>query len=119
MEKSWAELTREEKRTKRTAPYLNPTDIKFKSKRAEKLYHERANRLLKVYMNEQPDRVPVSLPSGNFPAYYAGGNLQKVMYDYKALRQSWSKFLHDFKDDTDTVMGPGLIYSGKALKSWI
>jgi uroporphyrinogen-III decarboxylase len=115
-DKNWKDLTRDEKRVKRTESYLNPTGIKFKSRKAEKLYKERANRLLKVYMNEKPDRVPVSLPSGNFPAYYAGGNLQKVMYDYKALRQSWSKFLHDFKDDTDSMMGPGLIYSGRALE---
>ena len=116
MEKNGAAETREEKRAKRIENYLNPAGIKFKSRKAEKLYKERANRLLKVYMNEQPDRVPVSLPSGNFPAYYSGGNLHKVMYDYKALRRSWSKFLHDFKDYTDTIMGPGLIYSGKALE---
>jgi hypothetical protein len=116
MEKKWEEMTPAEKRAKRVGPYLNPTDIKFKSQRAEKLYKERAARLLKVYMNEEPDRVPVSLPSGNFPAYYAGGNLHQVMYDYKALRQAWSKYLHDFKDYTDTVMGPGLIHSGKALE---
>jgi hypothetical protein len=116
MEKKWEEMNPEERRAKRVGPFLNPTDIKFKSKKAERLYKERTERLLKVYMNEEPDRVPVSLPSGNFPAYYAGGNLHTVMYDYKALRQSWSKFLQDFKDDTDTVMGPGLTYSGKALE---
>jgi hypothetical protein len=116
MGKEWHEMSRDEKRAKRIESYLNPTGIRFKSRKAEKLYKERANRLLKVYMNEKPDRVPVSLPSGNFPAYYAGGNLQKVMYDYKALRKSWSLFLRDFKDYTDSIMGPGLIYSGKALE---
>jgi hypothetical protein len=115
MDKKWPELTRDEKRAGRIERYLNPTGIKFKSRKAEKLYKERANRLLKVYMNEQPDRVPVSLPSGNFPAYYAGGNLQKVMYDYKVLHKSWSRFLQDFKDYTDTIMGPGLIHSGKTM----
>jgi hypothetical protein len=116
MEKSWKDLTPEEKRAKRIEPYLNPVDIKFNSEKAARLYKERANRLLKAYMNEQPDRVPVSLPSGNFPAYYAGGNLHKAMYDYKFLRQAWTKFLHDFKDYTDTISGPGLIHSGKALE---
>jgi uroporphyrinogen-III decarboxylase len=115
VEKQWAEMTPEEKRAKRIAPYLNPTDIKFKSKKAERLYKERAARLLKVYMNQEPDRVPVSLPSGNFPAYYAGGNLHRAMYDDRFVVQAWLKFLQDFKDDMDTAMGPGLIYSGQAL----
>jgi uroporphyrinogen-III decarboxylase len=117
MEQSWAELTREEKRAKRVENILNPTGIRFKSKKTERLYKERTTRLLKVYMNEQPDRVPVSLPSGNFAAYYAGGDLHKAMYDYRFLRQAWSKFLHDFKDDMDTLMGPGLVHSGRALET--
>ncbi len=117
MEKQWAEMTPEEKRAKRIEPYLNPTDIKFASKKVEKLYKERAVRLLKMYMNQQPDRVPVSLPSGNFPAYYAGGNLHKAMYDDKFMVDAWMKFLDDFKDYSDTLMGPGLIYHGKALES--
>ncbi len=116
MEKTWNQLTREEKRAKRIEPHLNPTGIKFRSQKAARLYKERFNRLLKVYMNQQPDRVPVSLPSGHFPAYYAGGNLHKAMYDYKFLRQAWSKYLHDFKDSMDTIMGPGLIHAGKALE---
>lgn len=116
MVKNWTELTPEEKRAKRIEPHLNPTAIRFKSKKAEKRYKERTRRLIKVYMCEEPDRVPVSLPSGYFPAYYAGGNLHKVMYDYKALRQAWTKFLHDFKDDMDTVMGPFLVHSGKAME---
>ncbi|HEX7475372.1 MAG TPA: uroporphyrinogen decarboxylase family protein [Dehalococcoidales bacterium] len=116
MDQNWTEMTKEEKRAKRIEPYLNPTDIKFKSQKAAKLYKERTNRLLKVYMNQQPDRVPVSLPSGNFPAYYAGGNLHKAMYDYKFLRRAWTQYLHEFKDSMDTVMGPGLIYSGKSLE---
>ncbi|MBN1189898.1 MAG: hypothetical protein JXA46_09105 [Dehalococcoidales bacterium] len=117
MEKQWAEMTPEEKRSRRLEPYLDPAGIKFKSKEVEKLYKERLTRLLKVYMNRQPDRVPVSLPSGNFPAYYAGGNLHKAMYDDKFLSEAWIKFLHDFSDSMDTIAGPGLIYSGFALET--
>ncbi len=116
MVNNWTALSPDEKRAKRIEPHLNPMNIKFKSKKAEKRYKERTMRLLKVYMCEEPDRVPVSLPSGHFPAYYAGGNLHKVMYDYKALRQAWTKFLHDFTDDMDAVMGPFLVHSGKALE---
>ncbi|MFC1820494.1 hypothetical protein ACFLZG_05365, partial [Thermodesulfobacteriota bacterium] len=116
MVENWADLSPEEKRAKRIEPHLNLTNIKFKSKKAEKRYKERMTRLLKVYRCEEPDRVPVSLPAGHFPAYYAGGNLHRVMYDYKALRQSWTKFLHDFKDDMDTIRGPGLVHSGKVME---
>jgi uroporphyrinogen-III decarboxylase len=115
-EKPWSELTPNEKRAKRIAPYLNPVGIKFKSKKAARLYQERTDRILKVHMNLQPDRVPVSLPAGNFPAYYAGGNLKKAMYDYKFLYEAWSKYLQDFKDYMDTVSGPGLIHSALCLE---
>jgi uroporphyrinogen-III decarboxylase len=116
MDETWTELGPEEKRARRIERFLNPAHARFKSRKAEKRYKERATRLLKVYMCEEPDRVPVSLPSGHFPAYYAGGNLKRVMYDYKALRLAWTKFLHDFKDDMDTVMGPALIHSGRAME---
>jgi len=116
MEKQWSELTREEKRQERLKDYLAPPDIKFRDAKAEKLYKERADRMLKVMMCREPDRVPVSLPTGNYPAYYAGLNLKKVMYDYKALRESWAKFMYDFNDYMDSFMGPGFVFSGKMLE---
>jgi uroporphyrinogen-III decarboxylase len=116
VDKQWSDMTPEEKRAKRLEPYFNPAGIKFKNKDVEKLFKQRTTRLLKVYMNQQPDRVPVSLPTGNFPAYYAGGNLYKAMYDDKFVLEAWLKFLHDFKDSMDTVGGPGLIYAGPSLE---
>jgi uroporphyrinogen-III decarboxylase len=116
MDENWTDLSPAEKRVKRLEPYLNPTHIAFKSRRAAQLYQERITRLLKVYQCEVPDRVPVSLPSGYFPAYYAGENLHRVMYDYKALRRAWMKFLNDFKDNMDLVRGPGLVHPGKAME---
>ena len=106
MEKQQLE-TPEEKRAKRLEPYLNPTKIKFKDTKAAQLYKERINRVLKMYMNQVPDRVPVTLPVGNFPLYHAGGDLKKGMYDCKFLRESYIKFLHDFKEYTDIMPGPG------------
>jgi len=117
MDSDWKVLTPEQKRERRLQPYLNPVGIKFKTSKAESLYKERTARLLKVYMNQEPDRVPVSLPSGNFPAYYFGGNLHKAMYDDDFLCEAWIRFLQDFKDDTDTIMGPGLIYAGEMLET--
>jgi hypothetical protein len=117
MEKEWSELTREQKREKRLKNYISPPGVKFRDARAEKLYKERADRMLKVWMCQEPDRVPVSLPTGNFPVYYAGMNLKKVMYDYKALREAWTKFMNDFYEDMDSLMGPGLTWSGKVLET--
>ena len=114
MEKKWEGLTPEEKREARFNQWLEAKDIKFSSPEAEKAYKERATRLMKALLLKEPDRVPVMLPSGYFPAYYAGGTLQKVMYDYDELRRAWLKFLHDF--DMDTYRGPNLVHSGKVLE---
>ena len=116
MEKQWSEMTREEKREERLKNYISPPGIKFRDAKAEKLFKERATRQLKAMMCQEPDRVPVSIPTGNYPAYYAGWNLKKVMYDYKALRESWTKFMNDFSDYMDSFMGPGFVWSGTMLE---
>jgi len=116
MEKQWSELNREQKREKRLENYLSPPDVKFRDARAEKFYKERAGRMLKAMMCQEPDRVPVTLPTGNYAAYYAGWNLKKMMYDYKALREAWTRFMNDFYEDMDGLMGPGLIWSGRVLE---
>jgi len=114
MEKKWVELTPEEKREVRFKKWLAAEDVEFASPEAEKAYKERVTRLSKALLLQEPDRVPVMLPSGYFPAFYAGGNLHKVMYDYDELRRAWLKFLHDF--DMDTYRGPNLVHSGKVLE---
>jgi Uroporphyrinogen decarboxylase (URO-D) len=116
MAKAWKEMTPEEKRAVRLEQWLNPAEVKFRSQKAEKTYKDRVTRITRALLLQEPDRVPVSLPSGNFPAYYSGGNLKKVMYDYKALRSSWTTFIRDFNDYMDTYQGPGLIHSGSVLE---
>ncbi len=117
MEKEWSTLSKEEKREKRLQDYISGKGINFRNAKAEKFYKERVTRTLKAHQCEEPDRVPVSLPTGNYPAYYAGVNLKKVMYDYKALVSSWKQFMEDFYEDMDNFMGPGLIWSGKVLET--
>jgi uroporphyrinogen-III decarboxylase len=116
MQKNWAEMTREQKREERMKNWLAGTGIRFRDARAEKMYTERAMRQKKVMMCEIPDRVPVQMPSGNFPAYYSGYNLKRVMNDYEALEQSWLKFMEDFYDDMDNFMGPGLVHSAPVME---
>ena len=115
MDKQQPELTREEKRERRLKDYLNPPPtIKFRDAKAETLYKERSARVLAAYMCQKPDRVPVSLPAGAYPAYYAGYDYKRIMYDYKACREAMTKFMWDFYEDMDTYMGGGSL-SGPAL----
>lgn len=111
MEKKWAELTPGEKREERFKWWLEPPDINFSSPEAEKAYYARIKRLADAYLMKEPDRVPVQLPFGIMPAYWAGANLKTVMYDYDELRRAWKKFLHEF--EMDTYVGPGMILPGR------
>jgi len=113
-DKSWSELTPHQKREKRVKSFLSPTGINFKNAKAERLYKERATRLWRALTLKEPDRVPVSLPSEAFPAYYIGANLRTVMYDYRVLRRAWMKFIRDF--EMDTFRGPGLIHPARAFE---
>jgi uroporphyrinogen-III decarboxylase len=112
-EKRWTDMSPEEKREERFKRWLSPPDVKFSNPEAEKGYKERVTRFIKVIKLEEPDRVPVMLPAGFYPAYYAGGTLKTVMYDYDELRRSWLKFLNDF--ELDTFGGPGLVLPGRML----
>ena len=110
---NWEKLTWEQKREERFKRWLSP-EIKFASPSAKKLYRERVTRFIKAIKLEEPDRVPVLLPSGMFPAYYAGYNLKTVMYDYEKLKKAYLKFINEFEMDSFT--GPGLVFPGKALE---
>lgn len=114
MEKQWSELTKEEKREQRTRDYIDPAGVKFRDAKAETLYRERVNRQMAASMCREPDRVPVSLPLGGYPAYYAGYDFKKVMYDYRAAREAWTRFMWDFYEDMDSY-GAGLVFSGKVF----
>ncbi len=113
MEKQWAEMTWQEKREERFNRWISP-DIEFESPEAEKFYKERTTRFIKTIKLEEPDRVPVALPSGVYPAFYAGYDLKTVMYDYDKLREAYLKFMRDFEMDSFT--GPGLVFPGKVLE---
>lgn len=109
-------MTPEEKREERLKSWTNPRGVKFNSPEAARKYMERTKRLQDAILLKEPDRVPVILPVGNFPAYYAGLNLKTMMYDYAALVNAWTRFIQDFGDDMDSFNGPALTYPGKALE---
>ena len=112
-QENWSKLTWQQKREERFKRWLSP-DIKFKSKKAEKLYKARTTRFIKAIQLEEPDRVPCMLPSGVFPVHYAGYTLKEVMYDFTKLKKAYLKFIAEF--DMDTFTGPSLVFPGKALE---
>lgn len=116
MQIDWSELTREQKREERMKNWLAGTNIRFRDARAEKMYKERVNRQLQVMRCDIPDRVPVQMPSGNFPAYYSGYNMKRVMNDYEAMEGAWVRFMEDFYDDMDSFMSPGFVHSAAAME---
>jgi len=109
----WSNLNWQEKREVRFSKWLDAPGVKFNRPAAKKAYRERVNRFIKTIKLEEPDRVPVILPSGYFPAIYAGYDLKTVMYDYKKLAEAWRKFNHDFQPDSAT--GPGTVYPGRVI----
>ncbi len=113
-DKKWADLPWEEKREERFRRWLSPVNADFESKKAEEDYKTRVTRYIKAIKLEEPDRVPVMLPSGFYPAIYAGGTLKKVMYDYDALRDSWLLFMKEF--ELDSFGGPGLVLPGRVVE---
>jgi uroporphyrinogen-III decarboxylase len=112
--KKWEEMTWQEKREERFKRWLNPGDVKFVSKQAEERYKARVTRFIKAIKMEEPDRVPCMLPTGYFPAHYAGVSFRTIMYDYEAMKRAWLKFMRDFPE-ADTFMGPGLVMPGRIL----
>jgi uroporphyrinogen-III decarboxylase len=114
MEKSWAELTPDEKRQERFKKWLSPPDVKFAGQKAEKAYKARVQRFIDAVNLKEADRVPVILPSGFFPAFYSGGSLERSMYDYQELGRAWKQYIKDF--DMDSFGGPGLVLPAKVLE---
>ncbi len=106
-DKKSADLTPVEKREKRYQAWLNPAGANFASAEAEKNYKARALRFINAYRVEKPDRVPVSLPVGNWPAYLGGTDMHTVMYDYERARAAWKKFYDNF--ETDAAVNPGMV----------
>lgn len=114
MEKKYIELTPDEKRTRRFERWLSPPNVEFSSPEAEAGYKKRVTRLIKAISLEEPDRVPVILPAGTLPIYYAGMTLKEAMYDNKRLCEAYRKFFNEFKGDT--YSSPSMVPSGKAME---
>jgi hypothetical protein len=112
----WSQLTPQQKREERFERWLNPIDIKFVSKEAEELYKQRVTRLTKAIKIEEPDRVPVWLPIGFAPAYWAGVTTRELMFDTKKGHEIWKKFMKEF-GDMDIFYGPAFVPCGRVSEA--
>ena len=129
MEKTWEEMSAEEKQEDLFQRWLSPkdhegNDIQFKSPEAEKSYKERVTRIKDaIQMKKLPDRVPVCIFPGHYPIYYGGLTPHEAMYDYDKCYEAHKKFVLDFDPDMHTgsiVAGPGKVYEilDYKLYSW-
>ena len=82
----------------------------------ESLYREREKRVLDAIGLRVPDRVPIMVLFGFFPARYAGFSAGEVMYDPEKMMIAQLKAIGDFQPDMD--MNPyGTRFLGPLLDS--
>lgn len=80
----------------------------------QQLYEERVKRVEDAIQLKVPDRVPIVLSLGYFPAKYAGVTCADAFYDPAKWKEATKKTVVDFEPDTCMAMGPD---SGKALEA--
>jgi len=74
--------------------------IHFTSAEAEEAYKRRAKRIADTVQLKAPDRVPVELTHGIFPALYAGFTAEDVLFDRERNFEAYKKTVTDFQSDT-------------------
>ena len=112
---NWDSMTWQERREVRFQRWLNPEHINFVSPEAEKRYKERVARFIKAIKLEEPDRVPVVLPVGYYPAFNAGISFRTMLYDSTEMGRCWLKFMYDFPD-MDAYHGPNLVIPAQIME---
>ncbi|MDR7415610.1 MAG: uroporphyrinogen decarboxylase family protein [Armatimonadota bacterium] len=110
----WKARSSEEKFTLRFSAWKEGTGIPFVSEEARRAYQERVQRFWDVVELRRPDRVPISLVVGFYPAKYAGITAYEAMYDYDKLGMAWRKFNEDFP--ADSLTSCLLITSGRVAE---
>lgn len=74
--------------------------IHFRSAEAEDAYKRRAKRISDAVQLKAPDRVPVELTFGIFPALYAGFTAEEVLFDRRKNFEAYKKTVTDLGADT-------------------
>lgn len=71
------------------------------SKTPQEFYQEREKRVMDAIALKKPDRVPILVFFGFFPARYSGMTVQEMMYDPDKIWKAQLKTLLDFEPDGD------------------
>ena len=122
-EKAWAAMTAEERLAWRIDRWRN-ADVKFASPEAEADYRARVDRVVAAIELRKPDRVPVRLNTGFWPAKSAGLTPYEVMNDAKRGAKAWKDFNLKFQPDVsvdplhNTVPGQMFETLDYKLYSW-
>ena len=74
--------------------------IQFESAQAEEAYKRRAERIADAVQLKVPDRIPVELTLGIFPALYAGITAEEALFDREKNFAAYKKTVADFQADT-------------------
>jgi hypothetical protein len=96
--KNWGDLTPAERRAWRIDKWRNP-DVAWASPEAEAEYKARVDRIVAAINLEKPDRVPVRLNMGFWPAKSAGITAYQAMSDPKLACKAWKDFNLKFQPD--------------------
>jgi hypothetical protein len=121
--KNWGTMTPAERRAWRIDKWRNP-DVAWKSAEAEAEYKARVDRILAAINLEKPDRVPVRLNMGFWPAKSAGITAYDAMSDAVKGAKAWKEFNLKFQPDAsvdplhNTVPGAMFAALDYKLYSW-
>jgi uroporphyrinogen-III decarboxylase len=120
---AWEHMTPEEKRAWRIGEWRNPS-VEFVSPQAEAEYKARVDRIVAAINLEKPDRVPVRLAAGFWPARSAGLTPYQAMKDTPRALKAWKDFNLRFQPDAsvdpvnNTVPGTMFTALDYKLYSW-
>jgi hypothetical protein len=109
-DKPWTDMTADERRAWRIDAWRNPS-IPFASAQAEADYKARVDRMLAASELRKPDRVPVHINTGWWPAIWAGMTPYEAMNDPARSAQAWVDFTLEFP--SDSIASP-LMYTAPA-----
>jgi hypothetical protein len=128
MDKTWAQMSADEKQEANFQKLLSPkgpdgNDLQFQSPEAEANYKASITRIKDAIQLKEPDRVPVTILPSMFPYLNAGMTVEEAMYDYGKCTAAFKKFILEFEPDMHigaSAPGPGKFYEilDYKLYSW-
>jgi hypothetical protein len=99
MEKTWKEMTSEERLAQRLDRYVEMPGSEFASPEAAALYRERTTIIRDCIEMKVPARVPVFPSEGFFPILHAGFSMKEALYDYDKITEAILTYVQEFQPD--------------------